>query len=119
MKTLDSQPILEGKLLTFSDVYNVCCRFFLGRKFNRFLIKEVPPNSYFIKNFFFFFCTHGMQKILGLGLSAHHSSDNAKSLTTRPLGNSKNFYYEWMLNFIKTFSAACSKVNIFFSLFFG
>jgi len=37
---------------------------------------------------------HGMEKFLGQGLNLHHSSDlssdNARSLTARPPGNSKS-----------------------------
>ena len=34
-----------------------------------------------------------MPKFLGQGLNPSHSSDNAKSLTTRLPGNSKNKFY--------------------------
>lgn len=54
-------------------MFTTKCMFFLGRKINFYLIKTVPLNTCFIKN----------------------------------------FYYEWILNFIKTFYAACTKVIIF------
>ena len=37
---------------------------------------------------FFFGCAHGIQKFLGQGSNLSHSSDDAKSLTTRTPGNS-------------------------------
>ena len=52
----------------------------------------------FLGFFFFgvclFFChAHSMQKSLSQGLNLSHSSDNTKSLTTRPPGNSSKSYY--------------------------
>ena len=54
--------------------------------------------SFFLFFFFFCGCTHGMQKFPGQGLNPIHSSDfsccsdNARSLTTRPPGNSHNVF---------------------------
>ena len=47
-------------------------------------------------NFFFFFgCNHSKQKFLGQGLNSSHNSDNARSLTTLPPGNSTaNFIWK-------------------------
>ena len=45
-------------------------------------------NAMFWTFFFFFGCAHIMQKFSGQGLNPCHSSDNAGSLTARPLENS-------------------------------
>lgn len=51
-------------------------------------------SSQFFVLFFFFDCAHGMLKFPGQGSNSRHSSDpshsgdNARSLTTRPPGNS-------------------------------
>ena len=70
-------------------------------KFNRshstsigsILLNELK--SILLYDFFFFFDhTHKMWKFPGQGLNPCHSSDNARSLTNRPPGNS---YYDQIL----------------------
>ena len=53
------------------------------------------------KKFFFFGSTCSMRKFLGQGLILSHSSDNAKSLTIRPPGNSKE---DWFSMFFFTYT---------------
>ena len=55
-----------------------------------------------IHQFFFFFgCTHDVQKFPGRGSNLHHSinlshsSDSARSLTTRPSGNAPPIWNTW------------------------
>ena len=50
-------------------------------------------NLFFFFFFFFFGCDHGMWKFLGQGSIPSHSNDNAKSLTTRPPGNSFTLFF--------------------------
>ena len=56
-----------------------------------------------LKHMQFFGRTHGMQKFPGQGTNPSHSSDNAKSLTTRPPGNSQTY-----ATFSSSYSHTCS-----------
>ena len=49
--------------------------------------------------YFIFWLCHGIQKFPGQGLHPSHSSDNTKSLTTRPPGNSWMVFYKWTYHF--------------------
>ena len=58
----------------------------------------------FVFVFFFFGCTCCIQKFLGQGSNLHHSSDNARSLTTRLPGNSLNLICSHSFNLHKIWS---------------
>ena len=54
---------------------------------------RTASRSCLLKNTFpFIGCTQGMWKFLGQGWNPCHSSDNTRSLTVRPSGNSKNTF---------------------------
>lgn len=55
-----------------------------------------------LQNLFLFLiflgCVHGVWKFPGQGVNCHQSSDNARSLTSRPLGNSPELILKTMLS---------------------